>query len=144
MGGDNKNWVAIASAEHVRLGVAQGFMQVNHGKLPPLKRIHAGDRVTYYSPSVVMRKTDGLQSFTAIGVVCQSEPYQGLMVNSSFRPFRRDVSWENAAEAAIRPLLDQLEFTCGKQNWGYQMRFGLFEISANDMDLIAGTMNAQA
>ena len=51
------NWIAVASAEHVRLGRAQGFMQVNHGKLAPLKRIQTGDRVVYYSPSNVMRKT---------------------------------------------------------------------------------------
>ena len=27
----SKNWVAVASAEHVRIGRAKGFMQVSHG-----------------------------------------------------------------------------------------------------------------
>lgn len=137
------NWIAVASAEHVRIGRAQGFMQVNHGKLAPLHRIHAGDRVAYYSPSVVMRKPDGLQCFTAIGVVHQNAPYQGMMQGAKFHPFRRDVDWQVATETPIRPLLDHLEFTRDKQNWGYQMRFGLFKISTADMDLIAKTMQAQ-
>ena len=50
----SRNWVAVASAEHVRIGRSQGFMQVSHGKAAPLKRIHPGDGVVYYSP------TDGL------------------------------------------------------------------------------------
>jgi hypothetical protein len=39
-------------------------------------------------------------------------------------------------------LLDRLEFTRGKTNWGYQMRFGLFEISENDFRTIAAAMGA--
>lgn len=137
------NWVAVASAEHVRIGRAQGFMQVNHGKLAPLHRIHAGDCVVYYSPSEVIRKSDGLQSFTAIGVVRANEPYQVSIPDEKFHPFRRDVDWQIATKVPIRPLLEHLEFTREKQNWGYQMRFGLFKISRNDRDLIAGAMKAQ-
>ena len=137
------NWIAVASAEHVRIGRAQGFMQVNHGKLAPLRRIKPDDRVVYYSPTVVMRKADGLQSFTAIGKVRDNEPYQASMHGGKFHPFRRDVEWWEAIETPIRPLLDHLEFTAGKQNWGYQMRLGLFKISAGDMDIIAQAMGAE-
>ena len=139
----SENWIAIASAEHVRIGRAAGFMQVNHGKLAPLRRIHPGDRVVYYSPSEVLRKPDGLQSFTAIGEVLNNEPYQASMHGGKFHPYRRDVEWYPARETPIRPLLDHLEFTQGKQNWGYQMRFGLFKISPRDMGLIADTMQAK-
>ena len=55
---------------------------------------------------------------------------------------RRDVDWADAGEAPIDPLLDQLEFTAGKTNWGYQLRFGLFEISAADFRMIAEAMGA--
>ena len=34
-----------------------------------------------------------------------------------------------------------LEFTSGKQNWGYPFRFGLFEISEDDMQIIARSMH---
>lgn len=136
-----RNWICVASAEHVRRGVAGGFMQVNHGKAAPLKRIRPGDRVIYYSPSEVMRVADGLQSFTAIGTVKEGEPYQGEM-GGGFTPFRRDVAWRQARETPIRPLLGRLEFTVGKPNWGAPFRYGLVEIGEADFRLIEQAMAA--
>lgn len=135
------HWVAVASAEHVRRGRAQGFMQVSHGKEAPLKRVKPGDRIVYYSPTTVLGRKDGLQSFTAIGTVREGAPYRGEM--GSFTAFRRDVAWAKAEEAPIRPLLDRLDFTAGKANWGYQLRFGLFAVSAKDFRLIAKAMQAE-
>ena len=63
----SRNWIAVASAEHVRIGRSKGFMQVCHGKAAPLGRIQPGDGVVYYSPTSVFRIGDQLQSFTAIG-----------------------------------------------------------------------------
>jgi hypothetical protein len=132
-------WLAVASAEHVRRGRQGGFMQVNHGKAAPLRRIKPGDFVVYYSPSTVIGKKDGLQSFTAIGVVRAGEPYQGEM-GGGFTPFRRDVDWADSREVAIAPLLDRLDLTAGRANWGYQLRFGLLPLSAHDLRLIAEAM----
>jgi hypothetical protein len=139
---DAKCWVAVASAEHVRRGRDEGFMQVNHGKAAPLKRVKPGDRVVYYSPSVKLGSKDKLQAFTAIGTVKSGEPYVGQM-SKGFTPYRRDVEWAKAEEAPIRPLLDRLEFSRGNPNWGYQLRFGLFPISAADFDVIADAMKAR-
>ena len=90
----------------------------------------------------MLGKPDSLQSFTAIGVVCENEPYQASMHGGKFHPFRRDVNWLDAHETAIRPLLEHMEFSRGKTNWGYQMRFGLFQISSGDMEIIAQAMGA--
>ena len=136
-----KNWVAVASAEHVRIGRSKGFMQVCHGKAAPLRRIQPGDGVVYYSPTSVFRGGDQLQSFTAIGVTRDGSPYQ-VDMNGGFMPFRRDVSWCAAQEAPIKPLVSRLAFTTAKRNWGYQLRFGLFEISEQDMATIAAAMAA--
>jgi hypothetical protein len=136
-------WIAVASAQHVRRGREAGFMQVNHGKAAPLRRIKPGDGVVYYSPTTILGEKDGLQAFTAIGTVREGEPYQGEM-GAGFTPFRRDVEWLKAAEAPIKPLLKRLDFTKGKANWGYQLRFGLFEIAEHDFRLIAGAMDAKA
>jgi hypothetical protein len=135
----SRNWVAVASAEHVRIGRSQGFMQVSHGKAAPLRRIHPGDWVVYYSPTEVVRGKDGLQSFTAIGTVKDGAPYQADM-GCGFSPFRRDVSWHTAQEQPIKPLLGGLQFTTAKKSWGFQLRFGLFEISEHDMAMIATAM----
>ncbi|MDR3422356.1 MAG: EVE domain-containing protein [Xanthobacteraceae bacterium] len=134
-------WIAVASAEHVRRGRGEDFMQVSHGKAAPLKRIKPGDRVVYYSPTVTLGGRDKLQAFTAIGTVKDGDPYMFDM-GEGFKPYRRDVAWAKGKEAAIHPLLDKLEFTAGKPKWGYQLRFGLFPISAGDFRLIAKAMGA--
>ena len=132
------NWLAVACAEHVRRGRAGGFLEVNHGKLGPLKRMRPGDGVVYYSPSEKMAVKDGFQSFTAIGRIREGEPYQGFM-SAGFQPFRRDVDWLTAAEQPIRPLLEWLDFTQDK-NWGYALRFGVLELSQADCDFLLHVM----
>ena len=136
------NWIAVASAEHVRLGRAGGFMQVCHGKLAPLRRIKPGDRVVYYSPTLEMGGKEKLQAFTAIGIVKAGEAYQFDM-GGGFCPFRRDVSWSEANESPIQPILNVLEFSACKRNWGYQLRFGIFQISDHDFNLIAAEMSVR-
>lgn len=136
-----KNWIAVASANHVARGLSGGFMQVNHGKAAPLKRFNPGDFICYYSPMKEFGGTEKLQAFTAIGTIEPGDIYQGDM-GGGFTPFRRDVKWLNSENAPIAPMLNKLEFTKGKTNWGYQMRLGLFEISEHDMKLIAQHMHA--
>ena len=113
-------------------------MQVNHGKLGPLKRMKPGDGVVYYSPSEKMGAKDGFQSFTAIGRIREGEPYQGYM-SEGFQPFRRDVDWVTGREQPIRPLIDRLDLTREK-NWGYSLRFGVLELSAEDFATIGTAM----
>ncbi len=138
-----ENWIAVACAEHVRIGLDGGFMQVNHGRRAPLERVRPADRVVYYSPSEKLRQPDGLQSFTAIGQVAAGVPYQATMHNGRFHPWRRDVDWcKDTHTARIRPLLEQLEFSRGNKNWGYPLRLGLIRVSAHDMGLIATAMRA--
>jgi hypothetical protein len=139
-----RNWIAVASAEHARLGRGHrpaGFMQVGHGKGPPLKRLRPGDRVAYYAPAETFGGKDKLQSFVSIGIVQPREPYQ-VDMGGGFVPWRRDVAYVPAGEAPILPLLDELEFIEDRQRWGYKFRFGLFEIGDADMRLIAGAMAA--
>lgn len=118
-------------------------MQVCHGKAAPLRRVQPEDRVIYYSPTLAFRGKEKLRAFTAIGIAKDREPYQFDM-SEGFCPFRRDVKWLKAHDAPILPLLDELDFSAGKRNWGYQLRFGLFEISEHDLQIIAGAMGAKA
>lgn len=132
-------WIAVASAEHVRLGRQGGFMQTCHGKGGPLRRLRPGDDIVYYSPTVVFGARDGLRAFTALGQVRDDRVYQADM-GGGFVPFRRDVDWRTADEAPILPLLDQLDLTRGKRNWGYAFRFGLVAISPADFLVIERAM----
>lgn len=132
-------WIAVASADHVRVGVAQGFMQVCHGKAAPLRRLSPGDRVAYYSPTTSFRGGDRLQAFTAIGIVAPGAPYI-VTTEGGFRPFRRHVSWAASRPAPIHPMLGVLDFTAAGRSWGHRFRFGLFEIRAADMQRVAEAM----
>ena len=135
------SWIAVASAEHVRIGRARGFMQVCHGKAAPLRRVSPGDGVAYYSPTETFGGKDRLQAFTAIGVVAPGAPYQADM-GDGICAFRRDVVWSEAIEAPVRALLGCLSFARDNPNWGYQLRFGLFRIEDEDMRIIASAMRA--
>ncbi|MGB3328613.1 MAG: EVE domain-containing protein, partial [Thermomicrobiales bacterium] len=135
-------WLGVASAAHVRIGRAQGFMRLNHGKRTALARMRPGDRIVSYSPATEMRGKDRLQSFTAIGIVRDADPYQVAMGDAE-TAWQRDVDWLPATETPIVPLLDRLDLTAGKPNWGYQLRFGLVELSATDFDTIAAAMDVR-
>ena len=137
-----KSWIAVASADHVALGRAEGFMQVNHGKAAPLRRIRPGDRVIYYAPVGSYGGGERLQAFVAYGRVAPGEVYEGVM-GGDFTPARRDVIWEAAQEAPIAPLLPLLSFTAGRVNWGQPFRWGLFGIDEGDADLIAQAMGVE-
>ena len=43
-------WIGVASRDHLNVGVKGGFIQLNHGKQAPLRRLKAGDGVIMYSP----------------------------------------------------------------------------------------------
>jgi hypothetical protein len=132
-------WVGVASKDHVLKGVEEQFCQLCRGKVAPLHRLHPGDRIIYYSPKERMRAGAPIQSFTAIGIIKDGEPYKCDM-GGGFVPYRRDVNFFDAVDAPIRPLLQQLSFTKGRPSWGSAFRFGLFEISKEDYALIAQTM----
>jgi hypothetical protein len=134
-------WIGVASADHVARGRAGGFMQVCHGKSGPLSRIRPGDDINYYSPSTEMGGGERVQSFTAAGRVADSDAYCFDMGNS-FVPTRRHVAWLETKAAPIQPLLERLEFTQGKRNWGYVFRFGVVKISEADRDVILEAMAA--
>ncbi len=134
-------WIIVAAAEHVRRGLAGGFIQACHGKIAPLKRMKPGDGILCYSPTATFGGADRLQAFTALGFLREGEPY--LADNAQgFQPARRDIRWSDAEPATIAPLLPALAFTAGRRNWGYQLRFGVFEIDRRDFEMIAAAMRA--
>lgn len=134
-------WIAVASHEHVKHGVAGGFMQVCHGKVGPLNRMKSGDWIMYYSPTEQFGGKTPYRHFTAIGQIEANAPYQFEM-SKDFIPWRRDVSFVSAQPAAIEPLLDQFTFVTNRKQWGLPFRRGCFEIPECDFQLIAETMKA--
>ena len=134
-------WVVVASADHAARGVAAGFAQSCHGKGGPIGRMREGDGIVIYSPSTEFKGGERLQAFTALGRVRPGASYQ-VEMEPGFHPYRRAIDWTATRRVPIRPLLDELEFTCGRRNWGGAFRFGQFEISEADFRLIEREMQA--
>ncbi|AUD04526.1 EVE domain-containing protein [Spirosoma pollinicola] len=134
-----KYWIVVASKDHVMRGVSGGFMQANHGKQAPLKRMKTTDWVIFYSPRQILESDQKCQSFTAIGRVSDDAIYQ-VAVSEDFVPFRRNVTFQAVKETSILPLINDLDFIPNKKSWGYPFRFGFFEIGKHDFDLISKNM----
>ena len=134
----SRNWLAVASAEHVEIGRNAGFMQVNHGKAAPLERMRAGDGFVFYSPRTKYPDGEPLQAFTAIGRIRHGNVYQAQL--GDFHPFRLDVDFLPAQQAPVRPLIEVLSFIRSKKHWGAAFRFGVLRVPEADFALIAGAM----
>jgi len=95
-----KYWIIVASKDHLQRGVAGGFIQANHGKAAPLKRMRQGDFVIFYSPKVEFEKPEKLQCFTAICEPVDEDIYQHDM-GGGFVPFRRNVKFLPSKDVSI-------------------------------------------
>ncbi len=94
-------WINTISLDHVRRGVAGGFTQANHGAAYNLKKLSKGDYMVFYSPKTAYQGGEPLQAFTAIGQVCDDEPYQATM-SPDFKPFRRNLKFLACQPAPVR------------------------------------------
>jgi len=134
-----KYWIIVASKDHVQRGLAGGFIQANHGKAAPLKRMQTGDWVIFYSPKLEYDRPEKCQCFMAIVRVVDDEVYQQDMGND-FIPFRRKVQFLPSKDVSILPLIDELTFIKDKTHWGAPFRFGMLQIPEEDFQLIASQM----
>jgi len=134
-----KYWIIAASKDHIQRGLTGGFIQANHGKAAPLKRMHAGDRAIFYSPKLEYDKPEKLQCFTAICKIIDENIYQHDM-GDGFVPFRRNVEFVPSTDVSILPLINDLTFIKDKTYWGAPFRFGTLQIPEQDFRLIAGMM----
>ena len=139
--GARRFWIGVASRDHVNAGVKGAFIQLNHGKKAPLRRLKAGDGVIMYSPRTAYPDGEPLQAFTAIGTVVTGDVYQ-VEVTPDFKPHRVDVQFVPSKEAHIKPLVEHLSFITSKSRWGAAFRFGLVQVPARDFALIAERMGA--
>lgn len=137
-----KFWIGTVSKEHVECGKVGGFAQVCHGKQMPLKRMQKNDILIYYSPQLKFGEMIRYQCFTAIGIILNHHVYQDTM-RPDFSPYRRHVQYLPTTDTPIRPLISQLHFIRDKKKWGYNFRFGLFEIDQSDFIIIASAMGLQ-
>ena len=132
-------WILVASKNHVARAIKESVAQACHGKAHPLKRMSIGDGIIYYSPKLEFEKNIPCQEFTAIGFVSGEEVY-AYDIGNGFIPYRRNIRYVDANPVQIQPLIETLQFITNKKQWGFKFRFGAFEISETDFNLIAQEM----
>jgi hypothetical protein len=132
-------WLGVVSRSHVMRGVGLGIAQINHGKRPPLARMHAGDTLVYYSPRTDYPDGEQLKAFTAIATLPDDDIWQAD--EGDFQPWRRRADYAAAHELPIEELAGRLELT-GSSNWGYSLRRGLVPLTDADAELLRATMTA--
>jgi len=132
-------WIGVVSKDHVDIGVAGGFMQLNHGKAGALERMRAGDGFAYYSPRTSYEDGEALQAFTAIGRIRTGSLYR-VAIRDDFQPFRLDADYFPCQSAPIRPLIHRLSFIRSKTHWGAAFRFGIVHVPETDFECIAAAM----
>ncbi|WP_379092547.1 EVE domain-containing protein [Pedobacter sp. UC225_65] len=137
-----KYWMIVASKDHVKNGIAEGIAQACHGKASPLRRMHKGDFIIYYSGKQTMGQSQQCQQFTAIGKVADEQTYE-FQVSEDFCPSRRNIDFLPSKDISILPLIAELDFIRNKKSWGYPFRFGFFEIKRHDFELISSQMLIQ-
>ncbi len=136
---NQKYWIILASKDHVKNGIAEGIAQACHGKASPLKRMHKGDFVVYYSGKETFGEPEKCQEFTAIGKVKDDEIYQ-FQMTPDFCPSRRNIDFFESKDISILPLINSLDFIRNKQRWAYPFRFGFLEINQHDFNVISSQM----
>ena len=132
-------WIGVVSKNHVSIGVAGGFTQLNHGKAGPLERMRPGDGFVFYSPRTDYPDGPTLQAFTAIGRVTDAAIVQARPSDGPAR-FGRGVHYLSADEAPVKPLIESLSFIRSKIHWGAPFRYGFIKIPEFDFAQIAAAM----
>ena len=94
-------WIGVVSKNHVAIGLAGGFTQLNHGKAGPLERMREGDGFAFYSPRLAHPDGPALQAFTAIGRIRDGAIFQADE-RPDWKPFRRAVDYLPASDAPIK------------------------------------------
>lgn len=136
-------WVGVASHDHVLGAVQGGFCQLGHGKEALVRRLKAGDLIVFYSPRESMGSGAVLQAFTAAGRILDEVPYEAEQ-SAGFCPYRRRTKFFKSRPAPVRPLLQELTFTQGKESWGLAFRSGAFRINEDDFQRIAKAMSIKS
>ena len=137
-------WVGVVSADHAAIAVAEGWIQLNHGKKTNLARLRQGDGFVIYSPTLRYKEGPPLRAFTALGIVADEEPYlaEEMMTmtdRAPVQPWRRRVDFQPTQPVAVGTLKGRLELTHDR-NWGYALRFGLVPLSPADFILLRDVM----
>ncbi|KQV65041.1 hypothetical protein ASC64_15225 [Nocardioides sp. Root122] len=116
-----RTWVLVASRDHARRGLAEGFVMANHGKRAPVARMSVGDRVLIYSPTTTYPKGEPLRAITFAGEVTGEGPEPSTVIEGGWR---RAAALREVEPIPLAEVKDHLPTS--------RIRFGFFELPDDD------------
>lgn len=114
-------WVLVASRDHARRGLADGFVMANHGKRAPLARMAVGDGIFIYSPKTTFPGGEPFRAIAIVGEVTGQAPEPSAVIPGGFR---RAASLREIDPIPLDRIRDHLPVS--------SLRFGSFALSAED------------
>jgi hypothetical protein len=120
-----RHWVLVASREHARRGLRDGFVMANHGKRAPLARMSRGDGLLVYSPTTAYPHGEPLRAITVVGEVAGDEPEPSDVIEGGFR---RAASLREIEPLPLQDVRDHLPVS--------RLRFGFFELEAEAAEAV--------
>ena len=124
---EQRHWVIVASRDHARRGLGNGFVMANHGKRAPLARMSAGDGVLIYSPTTTYPRGEPLRAITIVGEITGLEPEESEVISGGFR---RAAALREIEPLPLATIREHLPLS--------RLRFGFFELDPTDAEAIAG------
>ena len=124
---EQRHWVIVASRDHARRGLGNGFVMANHGKRAPLARMSAGDGVLLYSPTTTYPRGEPLRAITIVGEITGLEPEESEVISGGFR---RAAALREIEPLPLATIREHLPLS--------RLRFGFFELDPTDAEAIAG------
>lgn len=115
----HRHWVIVASLEHARRGISDGFVMANHGRRAPLARMAAGDAIFIYSPTDTYPRGKPLRAITIVGEVTGEAPEPSEVIEGGFR---RAATLREIEPLPLAGIREHLPVS--------RLRFGFFELDA--------------
>ena len=128
-----RHWVIVASRDHARRGLDDGFVMANHGKRAPLARMSPGDGILIYSPTTTYPAGEPLRAVTIVGEVTGDEPEPSELIPGGFR---RAATLREIEPLPLAQLREHLPVS--------RIRFGFFELDATDADAICALISHES
>lgn len=116
-----QTWVIVASRDHARRGLVDGFVMANHGKRAPLARMSVGARIVIYSPKTTYPDGEPLKAVTIVGEVSGAEPEPSEVIPGGFR---RGATLREIDPVPLAQIRDHLPVG--------RLRFGFFAMAPDE------------
>lgn len=132
-------WLCNAAQEHVDIVKNKGYHQLNMGPKEPLEKMHAGDWILYYSPTILFEKPE-TTCHTFSGISCLTDNHVYPQDPNNPIRWRRNAQYYHCKPHHVQEFHHHVEFLHKYDNWLDALKETIFKISPQDFLTVAQTI----